>query len=185
MPNDYRGQPWRHCMYDWQPHGGYFPKGLNWLANATGAGVMPYANYLCANSTYALTGAYRTMNGSHHGNVHPAESARFWRDRFADAVQVGGPRVHEYVCSQTAVSHIESMNMSHEYVCSQTAVSHISTGAPRPKLLTGGRGAELLDGRFLERPHGREHGPGGQNHALSQNHGQDHGSRATTTVRAL
>ena len=97
--------------YDWQPHGGYFPNGLNWLANATGAvrnnilsvvpfilklivlprqargkhrgqtpkemlrmgrplssqGMMPYANYLCANSTYSKTGEYKTMNGSHHG----------------------------------------------------------------------------------------------------------------------
>jgi hypothetical protein len=85
VPNDYRGQPWRHCMYDWQPHGGYFPKGLNWLADATGAGMMPYANYLCGNSTYSKSGEYHTMNGSNHGNVLPADSARFWSDRFADA----------------------------------------------------------------------------------------------------
>lgn len=85
--NDYRGQPWRHCMYDWQPIASYFPKGLNWLAEQTGAGMMPYANYLCSNSTYATGGEWHTMNESSHGNVYPNESLAFWTERFTDAKQ--------------------------------------------------------------------------------------------------
>ena len=85
--NDYRGAPWRHCMYDWQPITSYFPKGLAWLANATGAGMMPYANYLCENSTYATSGDWNMMDGNPgaHGNVYPNESKAFWTQRFTDA----------------------------------------------------------------------------------------------------
>lgn len=51
--------------------------------------MMPYANYLCDNSSYttATGGKWHTMNGSSHGNVFPNESRAFWAERFADAKQ--------------------------------------------------------------------------------------------------
>lgn len=46
--NDPRGAPPRHCMYSWEPAGvdaragvPLFPRGLDWLANATEAAMMP------------------------------------------------------------------------------------------------------------------------------------------------
>jgi hypothetical protein len=63
VPNDPLGQPRRHCMYDWAPIAKLFPRGLDWLANASGAAMMPYANYLCDNSSYATSGKWHTMRG--------------------------------------------------------------------------------------------------------------------------
>jgi hypothetical protein len=87
VPNDPLGPPRRHCMYDWQPIEEYFPRGLEWLANASGAGIMPYANYLCDNSSYAKAagGVWAVMDGGAHGNVYPNESHAFWTARFEDA----------------------------------------------------------------------------------------------------
>ena len=55
--NSPNGAPERHCMFDWEPAGPearagveLFPHGLDWLANETGAGMMP-----CECSTVAIT----------------------------------------------------------------------------------------------------------------------------------
>jgi hypothetical protein len=95
--NDPRGSPYRHCMHDWDPIPDYFPKGLNWLATETGAGMMPYANYLCENSSYSTKngGKWHTMNGrafsgAVHGNVYPNESLAFWTERFTTAKEQYG-----------------------------------------------------------------------------------------------
>ena len=115
--NDPRGQPFRHCMFDWNPIDAYFPNGLNWLANETGAGMMPYANYLCANSSYARSGKWKTMNesGNPHGNVVPEQSHAFWTERFDEAKAKWGVRRLSSCClfaPRASLSHSSSSSSS-------------------------------------------------------------------------